>query len=84
MKLDTVYHFPDGSACFVAEIDTRRAPPDNPVYWNGYNKVVQDHRDGTIHHDLTNTERAKRGLPTPWTPEMADDEVFARPNWYVE
>ncbi len=70
---------PDGSAFFVAEVGP---PPENPIFWNGYNKVVQDHRDGTIHHDLTNAERAKRGLPTPWTPEMADDEVMAQPNWY--
>lgn len=81
--MNEVTRLPDGSAFFVAEFDTSAPPPDNPIYWNGYNKVVQDHRDGTIHHDLTNAERAKRGLPTPWAPEMADSEVMDRPNWYV-
>lgn len=71
---------PDGSTFFVAEIDTSpegiaRAAAADPICWNPWNKVVQDHRDGTIHHDLTNVERAKRGLPTPWTPAMADTEV---------
>ena len=45
------------------------------IMWNPGNKVVQDHRDGTVYHDLTNSERAARGLPTPWTPEMALTEV---------
>lgn len=51
----------------------------DPVMWNPWNKVVQDHRDGTIHHDRTNAERAKRGLPVPWTPEMGDTEPFQPP-----
>lgn len=75
---------PDGSAFFVMEIDTspegisaQRA--SNPVKWNPYNKVVQDHRDGTIHAGATNTERALRGMPTPWTPEMSDTEVHQAP-----
>jgi hypothetical protein len=38
---------------------------DPPVKWNPYNKVVQDHRDGTIDYGATNRERAKRGLPVP-------------------
>jgi len=70
---------PDGSAFFILEIDPDAKPPDNPVMWNPWNKVVQDHRDGTIHHDLTNIERSKRGLPTPWTPEMGNIEVHERP-----
>lgn len=70
---------PDGSAFFVAEIDTSAAPPSDPIYWNPWNKVVQDHRDGTIHHDLTNAARAERGLPTPWTPAMGDIEVHQAP-----
>lgn len=69
---------PDGSAFFVAEVPTS-APEDSPIKWNPWNKVVQDHRDGTIHHDLTNSERAKRGLPTPWGPDMADTEVNQPP-----
>jgi hypothetical protein len=45
-----------------------------PVMWNPWNKVVQDHRDGTIHRRRTNRERARRGLPVPWTPRMAEAE----------
>lgn len=45
------------------------------IKWNPYNKVVQDHRDGTIDHERTNQERSKRGLPVPWTPEIGDKEV---------
>lgn len=48
---------------------------DNPVKWNPYNKVVQDHRDGTIDYKATDRERKKRGLPTPWTPAMGTKEV---------
>lgn len=49
------------------------------IMWNPGNKVVQDHRDGTVYHDLTNNERAARGLPTPWTPEMAEAEKYEAP-----
>lgn len=69
---------PDGSAFFIAEIDTA-AKPGDPICWNPWNKVVQDHRDGTILHDLTNAARAERGLPTPWTAAMADIEVHEAP-----
>lgn len=75
---------PDGSGFFTAEIDTSpeaiaaQAARD-PVCWNPWNKVVQDHRDGTIDHARTNAERAARGLPVPWTPEMAETEVHERP-----
>jgi hypothetical protein len=69
---------PDGSGFFVAEISAE-PPTDDPIKWNPWNKVVQDHRDGTIHRRRTNLERAKRGLPTPWTPSMADDEVYEEP-----
>lgn len=48
---------------------------ENPIRWNPYNKVVQDHRDGTILHILTNEERAKRGMAVPWTPEISEREV---------
>lgn len=71
-------HLPDGSGFFVAEIDTAPNTRD-PVCWNPWNKVVQDHRDGTIYDDLTNAERAKRGLPVPWTPDIADIEVHQPP-----
>lgn len=45
------------------------------IMWNPWNKVVQDHRDGTIYHVQTNRERKKRGLPVPWTPELAETEM---------
>ncbi len=64
---------PDGSGFFILEIDGRN--PDEPIKWNPGNKVVQDHRDGTIHYERTNIERAKRGLPVPWTIDMTH-EVF--------
>ena len=63
---------PDGSAFFIAEVPVDSSA--NPIQWNPWNKVVQDHRDGTIIHDLTNAERAKRNLPTPWTPDIGDME----------
>lgn len=65
---------PDGSAFFVMEIDTSAKPPENPIFWNGYNKVVQDHRDGTIDYELTRIERTKRGLPE-WKVETAEIEA---------
>ena len=67
---------PDGSGFFVAEVGE---PMTDPVCWNRYNKVVQDHRDGTIDMNRTNKERAKRGLPVPWTPNMADIDVNTPP-----
>jgi hypothetical protein len=48
--------------------------PHPAVYWNPYNKVVQDHRDGTIHREATDLEREARGLPIPWKPEYGDVE----------
>lgn len=47
--------------------------------WNAYNKVFQDHRDGTIDHTMTNLCRDVRGLKTPWTPEMGDIDVRQPP-----
>lgn len=73
-----MYVLPDGSAFFVAEVPTGPNTSE-PIKWNPWNKVVQDHRDGTIHHDLTNAERRKRGMPTPWTPAIGDKEVHERP-----
>lgn len=69
-----ITQLPDGSGFFVAEVDVT-AHPGYPIKWNPGNKVVQDHRDGTIDHAGTNIERAKRGLPTPWTPDMAERDV---------
>lgn len=45
------------------------------IRWNPGNKVVQDHRNGEIDHHRTNVERARRGLPVPWVPEMGDRET---------
>jgi len=53
----------------------RRKRVDEAVRWNPWNKVVQDHRDGTIDMERTNEERAKRGLAVPWSPEIADRET---------
>lgn len=41
-----------------------------PIMWNEGNKVVQDHRDGTIIQPDTDIERSRRGLPVPWTPDI--------------
>lgn len=51
------------------------------VYWNPYNKVVQDHRDGTIYEAATNVERAKRGLPVPWKAEFGAVECRQAPSY---
>lgn len=58
-------------------------PMDNPIKWNPYNKVVLDHRDGTIHEEATNRVRAALGLPVPWTPELGKVEVH-QPAVYEE
>jgi hypothetical protein len=69
---------PDGSAFFIAEVETDAIPGD-PVKWNPWNKVVQDHRDGIILQAQTDSEREKRGLPVPWTSEMGSIEVHEQP-----
>jgi hypothetical protein len=53
----------------------------HPIMWNPYNKVVQDHRNGTICHVQTNRERKKRGLPTPWNSEMAEHDTRQKPSY---
>ena len=78
LRANGMTRLPDGSGFCVVEIDTK-AKPGNPIKWNPWNRVVQDHRDGTIRHDLTNQARAKRGLPVPWTPEIATAEIEAAP-----
>ncbi len=73
-----MHRLSDGSGFFVAEVpDGPNLSP--PVKWNPWNKVVQDHRDGTIDHEATNRERAARGLPVPWTPAMAETECLFTP-----
>jgi hypothetical protein len=77
---DMIHELPDGSGFFVAEIDTSPDRPQrDPIMWNPWNKVVQDHRDGTIHHEATNAARTERGLPTLWTPEIGAVEVHQAP-----
>jgi hypothetical protein len=49
------------------------------IKWNPYNKVVQDHRDGTVHQGLTDHERSKRDLRVPWYPGLASEEVHWPP-----
>lgn len=74
MEVAELNQLPDGSGFFVATIDTSRAP-QNPIHWNPGNKVVHDHRDGKIIQPDTDIERAKRGLPVPWSPEYAERET---------
>ncbi len=62
------------AAGITDQITTNIGHPE-AIKWNPFNKVVQDHRDGVIDHRLTNIERAKRGLPVPWTPKLAESEV---------
>lgn len=52
---------------------------DDTVKWNPVNKVVMSHRSGIINGARTNEERAKRGLPVPWHPSMAQKEVAEPP-----
>lgn len=69
---------PDGSSFFVGMVSAD-SPRRNPVMWNPYNKVVQDHRDGTIHYEATDAERARRGLSVPWTPTLGETECRQAP-----
>lgn len=54
------------------------------VYWNPYNKVVQDHRDGTIYEPATNAVRQKLGLPVPWVAAFGDEETRQPPVEFTE
>lgn len=64
---------------FILQQGTITAIPSDSAYWNPYNKVFQDHRDGTIIPVINDMARATRGLPTPWAPEMAEKEVSEPP-----
>jgi len=52
---------------------------DDTVKWNPANKVVMSHRSGIINAARTNEERAKRNLPVPWHPSMAQKEMAEPP-----
>jgi hypothetical protein len=54
-------------------------PSPQSVYWNPWNKVVQCHRYGDVDQRRTDRARALRGLPVPWTPEVADRECLEAP-----
>jgi hypothetical protein len=69
---------PDGSGFFIAEVGE---PRSDPVCWNPFNKVVQDHRDGTINHVRTEVERRARSLPVPWSPALGEIECSQPPTW---
>lgn len=53
------------------------------IKWNPWNKVVQDHRDGTIDEIATNIIRSKLGLPVPWKPSLAELECRLPPIYDV-
>jgi hypothetical protein len=79
--MDEAIELPDGSGFFIGEVPTHYEPREpqfvgfhEAVMWNPWNKVVQDHRDGTIIHHLTNDQRASRGLSVPWTSDMGERE----------
>jgi hypothetical protein len=73
-----MFALPGGSGFFIAKVPIGPNRSD-PVGWNPWNKVVHDHRHGAILHGRTNDARSKRGLPTPWTPDIADVEVTQPP-----
>jgi len=55
--------------------------PTRPIRWNPWNKVVQDHRDGTIDMGFTDTLREAMRLPQ-WSREVAEKEVHEKPVFY--
>jgi hypothetical protein len=55
-----------------------------PIIWNPFNKVVQDHRDGMIHLGPTNKVRKFLGMPVPWTPQLANEDVKTGPVFLEE
>jgi hypothetical protein len=56
-----------------------KALPDrhffSSVVWDSQKKIVFDRRSGQIYPELTNEERAKRGLPVPWKLCMLKGEI---------
>lgn len=73
---DLAYHHYRNLRCPNRETIYRRK--HEAIYWNPYNKVVSDHRDGTIYQVPTDIERKKRGLPVPWSADIAETEVLGR------
>ena len=53
--------------------------PGRAMRWNPFTKVVQDHRNGTVDVTVTNALREAKGLPIPWTPELAESEAHMKP-----
>jgi nucleoside-diphosphate kinase len=53
--------------------------PKRPIRWNPYNKVVSDHRCGTVDRDATDAVRNDKGLPTPWSDAIAVHELELKP-----
>lgn len=55
----------------------------NPVKWNPFNKVVQDHNTGAVDIAETDIIRQKLGLPIPWEPKMVQFELQLPPIYEV-
>lgn len=49
------------------------------VKWNPMQKIVLDHRTGQVYPELTNEERARRGLPVPWSVALLARETRQPP-----
>ena len=75
---DLVYHHYRNLRCPGGRLTIYKALAE-PIYWNPFNKVVQDHRDGTIYESATNAVRARLGLPVPWLPEYGEEETRQSP-----
>lgn len=77
---DLVAHHARNLRCPGGRLTIYRAwSKHEAIYWNPYNKVFQDHRDGTIDEHATNVERQKRGLPVPWNAALGEIEVREKP-----
>lgn len=71
---DLVDHHHRNLRCKGGRLTIYKELPES-VYWNSFNKVVQDHRDGTIYESATNAVRLKVGLPVPWSSDIGEQEV---------
>lgn len=55
------------------------APKDDlswPFYWHPWDKVVRSSSTGLVDVNLTNIARKRRGLETPWTPNLLAVEQY--------